>query len=408
MHENDQAPTGEEHDETGPGPGELSAAGVGPQAADVPADELDGFAANDVAHLARLMPDTTVWSRIAASARLFNQVSASARMLDQLRAQTRMFDQVSASTRVFEQAAKAMSGWKSISMVSPQISQAMTAHQVLDKLRLGAAMPDLAWISAAVPRWKSWPIPGSIGHWRIPGWTVPSSLAMTSAESILPTFVLPQVWRFDLYDVLRRIRDQLDQADDYLGGLFFAALDARDAVLTDPDATKIVHRFARIWLKIRQVTRYVLDAVVDVLLSDDWHELDVTEDELREHLRARTREQHALHRPVFERQLGGYSIGSLSAQIHTDVGVLTLDQVVAGRHDTEREALRQQWADSRIGPLLDKLTPQQRHVVEVVAHDDLGWCEAAAVADVTPEEVEATRRRVRYLAAEQKRRAAAR
>jgi hypothetical protein len=85
--------------------------------------------------------------------------------------------------------------------------------------------------------------------------------------------------------------------------------------------------------------------------------------------------------------------------------VLALDQAVAGTHDTEREALQQQWADSRIGPLLDKLAPQQRRVVDVITYNDLGWYE---VADVTPEEVEATRRRVRYLVAEQKRRAAAR
>jgi hypothetical protein len=438
MHDNDQAPTGDERDETSSGADEAGAAGAAPQAADTPVEELDGFAANDVAHVARLLPNTNVWSQIAASTRWLDQLTANTRWLSQITASTRAFDQirthtqaldqfaaqarvldrltssahlfdkVSAGSRVIERATRAASSLKWTATVAPLVPQITTAYQALDRLRIDAALPDTAWISAAVPDWKSWAIPASLGLWRVPTWTVPSSLAFTSAASQLATFALPQRWRCDLYDVLRRIRDRLAQADEYLGGLFFAALDARDAVLNDPDADKIVRRFARTWLGIRQVTRYVLDAVVDVLLSDDWHELDATEDELREHLRDRTFEQHALYRPVFERQLAGYPIGSLSAQVRTDDGTLTLDQAVAGSHDTEREVLDRQWTDPRIGPLLDKLAPHQRRVIDVITYDGLGWYQAADVAGVTPEEVEATRRRIRYLVAEQKRRSASR
>jgi DNA-directed RNA polymerase specialized sigma24 family protein len=422
MHENDQAPGGDERDDTSGDSVEPGPASDRPQAADDPADEPDGLDAHDVAHLARLLPDTNVWNQVAASTRWLDQIRTSTRWLDQIRTSTRWFDQIRASTRVFEQAAasarlfdqvsararafeqaaRVTSAWKPIAIVSP-LAQITATYQALDKLRIGAAMmPASAW----TPSWEAWSAAASIGAWQIPTWTAPTGF-MPWAASNLFTVALPDVWRHDLYDVLRRIRETLDKADEYLGGLFFAALDARDAVLNDPDSPKVVRRFARTWLGIRNITQYVLDAVVDVLLSDDWHELDVTEDELREHLRARTRDRHAIHRPVFERQLGGRPIGSLSAQLHTDVGVLTLDQAVAGTHDTEHEALQQQWADSRLAPLLDKLTPLHRRVVDVIASNGLGWYEAADVAGVTPAEVEATRRRVKYLAAEQKRRAAA-
>ena len=120
-----------------------------------------------------------------------------------------------------------------------------------------------------------------------------------------------------------------------------------------------------------------------MLLSDDWHELDATEDELREHLRDRTFEQHALYRPVFERQLAGYPIGSLSAQVRTDDGTLTLDQAVAGSHDTEREVLDRQWTDPRIGPLLDKLAPHQRRVIDVITYDGLGAGRRSCAASIS-------------------------
>jgi DNA-directed RNA polymerase specialized sigma24 family protein len=445
MRENDQTPAGVEHAETSEtGPAEPDTADVRPQAAD-PAGRRDGFAVSDVAHWARLMPATNVWNKLAATTRLFDQISASTRILEQVRASTRIvdqirdstrafdqvaagtrafdqvaastrrFDQVGASVRVFEQAVQdatvsklfVASAWKPVPVVSPLASRTAAAYRALEKLRIGTAIPD--WFGAAMPDWKAWSTAASIGAWRIPGWTVPAAFTMPCAANDLVTFALPGPWwRSGLYDFLRRIREQLAETDEYLIGLFFAALDARDAVLTDPNPAEAVRRFARTWLRIRRVTRYVVDAVVEVLLSDDWHELDMTGDELREHLRARTRERHAMHRPIFERQLAGHPIGSLSVQIDTGVGLLALDQAVAGTHDTEREALHQQWVDPRIAALLDKLAPEQRHVVDVIAHDGLGWYEAADVAGVTPQEVEATRRRIRYLIAEQNRRAAAR
>jgi hypothetical protein len=82
---------------------------------------------------------------------------------------------------------------------------------------------------------------------------------------------------------------------------------------------------------------------------------------------------------------------------------------VTGPHDTEDMALALSWEDSRIDPLLNKLSPGSRAIVETIAcYPGLSWEEAAVVAGVPPEQAEATRRRAKYLAKDQNRRVKAR
>lgn len=428
MHQNDETPADGERDESGPAdvdPAEPdTTAADGPAADDDPEDELDSFAAGDVAHWARLMPDTSRWATIGVSANLIKTIGVNTRAFDQITRNLRLFDQIGAGTRLLnaagglqgfgliESQAAAISKMVSASVWKPPptlvVPAAVTAwsrsaslHQALDKLAVTAAAP--SWATAfGGPSW----IGASAGAWRIPGWKMPAAFDLSPvARSVFAVSALPSfAFRSDLFDILRGIRERLAEVDEFASSLFFAALDTRDAILTDPDARPVVRRFARTWLKIRTVTQYVLDAVVDVLLADDWHELDLTDDELREHLRARTKDRHEVHRPIFERQLNHHRIGSLSAPVKTTDGVLALDEAVAGIHHTEDEALSLHWADPRIGPLLNKLNPQQRRVVDTIAHSGLGWQEAAAVAGVTTQQAEATRRRLKYLAAEQNRR----
>jgi hypothetical protein len=235
--------------------------------------------------------------------------------------------------------------------------------------------------------------------WAAPGWL--------ASKQLFPKF---DFYR-DMGDMLRGIRERLARIDEFAWGLYFAALDARETILKDPQSRSrpLVRAFARTWLRIRDVSDYVLDAVIDVLLSDDWHELDMTDDELFRHLRTLTKDQHEVHRPLFDRQVNYRKIGSLSAEVSTPTGLLTWEQAVTGHHDTETTALALSWEDPRIGPLLNKLPPSGRAVVEkLVSYPDLTWEEAAAVAGVPPEQAEATRRKAQYLAKEQNRRASAR
>jgi hypothetical protein len=189
-------------------------------------------------------------------------------------------------------------------------------------------------------------------------------------------------------------------------GLYLDAMMTREAVLTDPGSPTMVRAFARTRLQIRDITQHVLEAVVDVLLSDDWTATSVPDEQLRAHLRSRTKEWHRSHRPVIESRLHHRPIASLSATMATPFGLTALDQMVPGSRDTEGEALAVgMWEDRRLSRVLGGLSAEGRAVVEALArYPRLTWEEAAAVAGLSPGTGERTRRRVRYLASDLARR----
>ena len=206
--------------------------------------------------------------------------------------------------------------------------------------------------------------------------------------------------------ILGGVRNAFSLGTVRASSLYLDAMSVRQAVLFDPNGPAIVRGFAREHLHIKDVTAHVLEALTDVLLADDWRALSGPDDQLRTHLRARTRERHRSYRPIVESRLGQARILSLSTEIVTPVGLLQLDQVLPGTSNTESEALAVGlWEDHRIDSLLVKLNPEGRSVVEMVARfPKTSWPEAAALAGLDPGRGEQIRRQVRYLVRESNRR----
>jgi hypothetical protein len=288
--------------------------------------------------------------------------------------------------------------WKSVQVSIPKASPALdfSKYVLPDYSRFSSGMDFSKYVLPDYSRFSSGM---DFSKYVLPDYSRFSS-GMDFSKYVLPDF------RARLADVLRMVREQLDAADDFACSLYLAAQDARDAVLGDLESRPVVRRFARTWLRISNVTEHVLDAVVEVLLSDDSHEPGMTGAQLLDHLRTRAKERHEVHRPIFDRQFNHQRIGSLSVEVATPSGIVTLDQTVAGADSTEDTALALNWADPRISPLLSKLAPDDQAVIEAIAcYPGITWQDAAAVVGVSPQQAETTRRKAKYLVKEQNRRA---
>ena len=180
-------------------------------------------------------------------------------------------------------------------------------------------------------------------------------------------------------------------------------MSVRRAVLSDPRSPEAVRNFARERLRMSGVNQFVVDAVIDVLLEDDWTALSRPDDELLAHFRSRTRDRHRAHRPVLESRLSARRIVSLSMEAGATG---TLADLVRGPSDTEAEALAVGiWDDPRLGTLTAKLPAEGRAIVDIMARfPRTTWAEAAELAGQPPARGEQTRRRLRYLAHEMLRR----
>jgi len=209
-----------------------------------------------------------------------------------------------------------------------------------------------------------------------------------------------------LADMLDGIRSTFDYSVTRTRGLYRDAVAVRTAVLSDPDASRLVRSFARERLHIRGVTEHVMNAVIDVLLAEDWPLSALPDDQLRALLLTRTRERHRTHRPILESRLGRMTITSLSLEVVTSRGQNRLDQIVPGGSDTETEALALGlWEDKRLRSMVGRLTAESRSILEMFARfPRLSWAEAAELAGLDVGRGEQLRRQLRYLAREVSRR----
>jgi hypothetical protein len=180
--------------------------------------------------------------------------------------------------------------------------------------------------------------------------------------------------------------------------LYEDAMAVRRAVLSDLRSPQTVQAFARDRLMIKGVTPHVVDAIVDVLLADDWVAMTVPEDQLLRHFRARTSERHRLHRPLLESRLGTTRVASLSER----AGVGQLGDLVSDYRETDTEALAVGlWEDRRLRLVMAQLDAESRRLVEAVAkYPRTSWNDAAVLTGAREQRSEQVRRRLRYLARE--------
>jgi hypothetical protein len=209
---------------------------------------------------------------------------------------------------------------------------------------------------------------------------------------------------------LSGIRSVFDHAGHHQRLLYHDAVAVRSAVLSSPDPSRMVRFFVRESLQIRGVTEHVLNAVIDVLLAEDWPSSSLPDDQLRALLLTRTRERHRAHRPVLESRIRRMSIASLSADVITPAGHARLDQLIAGTNDTETEAVAVgMWEDKRLRSITGRLSADGRAIIEMFARfPGLSWAEAAELAGADHRRGEQLRRQVRHLAREINRREAGR
>jgi hypothetical protein len=151
-----------------------------------------------------------------------------------------------------------------------------------------------------------------------------------------------------------------------------------------------------------------VEAVVDVLLDDDWDAVLMTDDELRAHLRTRTWERHQVARPITEHRVGGKRIMSLSTPVGLEgSGELCLADVIPSTSQVEDLVLHMFGAstDPRLRYVLSQLPAEARQLLVIRADDpSLTWDDAGSLAGLDPIRAESIRRRVRRLAAEVDRR----
>ncbi|MFI5492206.1 hypothetical protein [Actinoplanes sp. NPDC051859] len=232
------------------------------------------------------------------------------------------------------------------------------------------------------------------------------NLMNASWRPLFATDVLPAGFSRRVADILRHVRDRVAaaNADTFERELYAVALQTRQTILSEPDSRPQVAHFTRVWLGVRAATRHVLEAVVEALLEDDWHEIALSDDELRRHLRQRARNHHEVLRPLTDRQLNKQKVVSLSTP--TGTADTTYEQVVADPGTVEDEVLLRLgcWNDDRLNRLFGKLDPAGVAITTAYAQNAGTWEQAAVAAGYPPHSGEAVRRRLKNLRNEERRR----
>jgi hypothetical protein len=164
--------------------------------------------------------------------------------------------------------------------------------------------------------------------------------------------------------------------------------------------THEVDEFIEEYLEL-SVTEWRREAVVSVLLSDDWLKDAVggSSTPVTVGIKKLVSREVRNHKPLGRTEIAGRKLDSLDRPIVLPGGTkVALEEVVPGRTDGQYFDF-----DSRLQQLLKRLTPDELRIVCAYSEDLGSWGDAALAVGASPEAGEAVRKKCKRFAADQRR-----
>ncbi|MCA1674612.1 MAG: hypothetical protein LC799_21285, partial [Actinobacteria bacterium] len=200
-------------------------------------------------------------------------------------------------------------------------------------------------------------------------------------------------WNLDIWQ--KFVRQGGDSAGLLARWALDAALRAKDAALHG--RTCEVDEFVEDYLEL-PVNEWRREAVISVLLSDDWLDEDLSDPTVpvTVGIKKLARREARNHKFLGDTQIAGRTLDSLDRTIVLPGGAsVMLGEVVPAQPGGHR-------FDGRLEQLMERLNPDERRILLAFSEDNGCWGDAALAAGATREAGEAVRKKCKRLAAHQR------